>query len=558
VLRGLGAKLALLLIVAGVVPVLTAGVVANLLARDTASAAVRDGNRQLALRAARQIGQLTIHAQEVVQGFGAAYPRGAISTAHELEHEQRMLIGLKLQLPVLANLMRVDAAGAPVVWTDVQAPAPLAAGDPALHGTPSASAVTTGADLIPQMRITLPLRAGGAMVATLDLVELWSIVDEIRVGRTGRVVLLDAGGAVIAHGDPRGKAMALRGEPLVQLAAAARAAAGNGTVLEGAGSLGQPALSVAVTVPHTPWVLLLEQDEAEAFAGVRRLSWLLAGLAVAVALLAAVAGLRLARRRVLAPVRALETAAAAYGQQRFDHRVVLQTNDELEELGRAFNAMAERIDVAHRELQRTAHARALGLLAGGLLHDLKHPVAAFQALLLRAERLGPDLDRRLADTARRETPRLAALVDQLGDLGRAGARRDTEFTAASLADVAEGFRERGATIAVEVPDPSVRLRADKQMLSRAIENLLANALEASPPGGTIRLGITKGAESLEISVEDDGPGPPPGVFEDFASTKPHGLGLGLTVVREVVRAHGGGIDVTGSRFVIRLPGSILS
>jgi signal transduction histidine kinase len=168
----------------------------------------------------------------------------------------------------------------------------------------------------------------------------------------------------------------------------------------------------------------------------------------------------------------------------------------------------------------------------------------------------------LADAARRETPRLAALMERLRDVDRAGTRRDSEFDAAGLAELAEGFRDRGVNLVVEVPPPGLRLRADKQMLSRAIENLLSNAVDASPAGATVRLTITGRGDELEIAVEDQGAGVAGSVrdkmFRGFASTKEGGLGLGLTVVRQVVEAHGGTVSIEqpsagGSRFALRVP-----
>lgn len=561
----------MLLLLAGVLPLVTSGAIAILVARDAATAAVLEGNRQVARRTAREIGGVIDAARDLLRA--AADNRVRVELSPEQEH--RMLVSFKRQFRALASLTRVAADGAPLAWSDAERPAAAATGDPglqaALRDEIYAGAVSTGDELVPRMRVVLPVheegRPTGALIATLDLVAMWRIVDEIQVGASGRVLLLGPGGEVLAHGANRGKAMVVRGERLPDLAAAARGAADHGALFEGTGSLGQRALSVAVPVPSTPWVLVLEQDSAEAFAGVRRLSWMIGALVVAAVLLVVLGGLRLARRRVLEPVLALERAAAELGRENFEHRVRLDTGDELERLGAAMNDMAARVAAARDELRRAEHARALGLLAGGLAHDLKHPVATFQSLLMRAGRLSPEeLDRRLAEAARRETPRLAALVEQLNDVGRAPARRDTEFPAAALAEVAEAFRgraeERGLSLTVAAPGAGVRVRADKHMLSRALENLLANALEASPAGGALGVTIAARDAELELAVADQGAGIPASarelLFRGLASTKEGGLGLGLTVVRRVAEAHGGRIlveqpETGGSVFRLIIP-----
>jgi len=559
-LRGLAGKLVLLSLLAGVLPLVVFGVVAVLVARETAAGAVREGNRQVARRAAREIGNVVERARELVAAALHLAPRVGLSA----EEESRLLAGFKMQFPVLARLTRVTPDGAPLAWSDAVRPPPLAAGDPALaaaaRGETYTGALSTQDDLVPHLRVALPARGGGAMVATLDLLAVWRIVDDIGISGTGRLVLLDEDGAVLAHGDRRAKGLVARRERLPQLLARARAA--GDSAFEGAGSLGAPSLAVGVAVPETPWLLVLEQDRAEALAGVRRLSWLLGGLIIIAAALATAGGVWLARRRILAPVRVLDRAAAEYGRGRFEHRVALDTGDELEELARAMDDMARRVAAARDELRRSERARGLGLLAGGLAHDLKHPVAAFQALLMRAERLAPEeLDRRLAEAARREIPRLAAIVEQLHDLGRAGARRDVTFPAAGLAEIGDGHRARaearGITLVVEAPPPDVELRGDRHMLGRAVDNLVANAIDASPDGGTVRLSVS----ANEITVEDEGAGIDEAVreqlFEGFASTKEGGLGLGLTVVQRVAESHGGGVVVEprpggGTRFVLRL------
>jgi signal transduction histidine kinase len=570
--RRLGGKLVGILLLAGVLPLLASGFFAILAARDTALTAVREGNREVARRAAREIGATVAAACDLVGAAAAVRARAGLSP----EQEARMLVGLKQELPVLANVVRVTADGAVVASTHMSAPPPLAAGDPALgaalRGERTVGAVITD-DLIPRVRVALPVeelgRISGALIATLDLVAVWTIVDDIRLGATGRVLLLDRDGAVVAHGHAGGKAMVVRRQPLATLATTARAAAERGTVFEGEGSLGQRALSVAVPVPGTSWILVLEQDDDEAFAAARRLTRLLVALAAAAALVAGAAGVALARRNVLAPVRILERAAAEIGRDRLDHRVELRTGDELEDLGRALNHMAASLAATREELARGERARALGMLAGGLAHDLKHPVGSLQALLLRADRLPPDeLDRRLAAAARRETPRLAALVELLRDLGRARARRDSEFDAGALAEAADGFRgraeDRGVRLEVDVVDPRARVRGDRHMLGRAIENLLSNALEATPAGGRVGLAIAPAGGTLEVAVTDDGPGLAPAelrqLFAGLASTKQveGGWGLGLFVVSQVTEAHGGRASAArapegGLRITLSLP-----
>jgi signal transduction histidine kinase len=434
-------------------------------------------------------------------------------------------------------------------------------------------AVTISDAIVPTVRAAVPVRTlghvAGALVAELDLDAIWDLVDRIHVGRTGHALLIDANGRIIAHGDPRGKALIPRHESLSAILAMASGAAANGGIAEGRGSLGTEVVAVIVPVPHTTWRLILEQDVSEAFGKSRRLAWLLVGLALSAVLLALVIGTRLARRSMLVPLRRLEEAAEAFARRRFDHRVELHTGDELERFGQTLNDMASALARAYEDLARTERAQAFGMVAAGLAHDLKHPVGDLVAVLMRARgKEGAEIDRAVAESARRAVPRLKEMVEQLRDLGRAGRRRDSELPAAALLEALDGFQaraeEKGVTLEGRAPAARVMVLADGMLLSRAIENLVSNALEATPTGGRVTVTIdAPPSGALEIRVRDTGPGI---AGEDAAElSRPFvsadadkGLGLGLHVVSRVVEAHGGALRVGrpaegGSELVMILP-----
>ena len=110
--------------------------------------------------------------------------------------------------------------------------------------------------------------------------------------------------------------------------------------------------------------------------------------------------------------------------------------------------------------------------------------------------------------------------------------------------------------------PQHMLRADREMLRRAVFNLVLNALDAMPQGGTLTIGSTATTDGLELHVADSGPGLPaeilPRVFEPFFTTKPSGTGLGLAIVSRVAEAHGGTVSAGngprgGAVFTLRFP-----
>ena len=125
------------------------------------------------------------------------------------------------------------------------------------------------------------------------------------------------------------------------------------------------------------------------------------------------------------------------------------------------------------------------------------------------------------------------------------------------------FRNATPQPPIEVEAVDIQWSLDEQQLSRALHNLVANAIQHTPPDGWVKMAAVVTDGQLEISVEDSGSGVPDErkekIFEPFVSSRSEGIGLGLAIAREIVEAHGGtlrcGNGLKGARFEIRLPPS---
>jgi signal transduction histidine kinase len=136
----------------------------------------------------------------------------------------------------------------------------------------------------------------------------------------------------------------------------------------------------------------------------------------------------------------------------------------------------------------------------------------------------------------------------------------------SLVEAVETVGTEGARVGVTVearyaPPPLV-IEGDPFALSRVYRNLMTNAIQATPPGGRVIVTTARNGDHVEIGVADTGSGIPPerldAVFEDFVTTKQHGLGLGLAISKRIVEQLNGTISVTselgrGTAFTIRFP-----
>jgi two-component system CheB/CheR fusion protein len=235
--------------------------------------------------------------------------------------------------------------------------------------------------------------------------------------------------------------------------------------------------------------------------------------------------------------------------------------------------MAERQRL-EREAQRVQHFALLGRLAAGVSHDLRNPLGA---IFLHVDLLEEELRQPSAASATEIAYALAQIKTQLarvddliqdylalvrvaaiqqapGDLGRLVTQLAQEMVPALAA--------HGITLQLEALDQLGMVGLHNHTLQRALLNLVQNAMEAMPPGGTLTLRGRRQGAAVSLDVRDTGVGIPPEqttqIFEPLYTTKPGGTGLGLYIVQEVVAAHGGHVAVQsvvgqGSTFTITLP-----
>jgi two-component system osmolarity sensor histidine kinase EnvZ len=255
-------------------------------------------------------------------------------------------------------------------------------------------------------------------------------------------------------------------------------------------------------------------------------------------------------RNQVRAIRRLAKAAEAFGMGRDSGPIKPEGASEVRQAATAFNRMQERI--RRFLVQRTE-------MLAGVSHDLRTPLTRLRlalAMLPADESLRQDIAEMTADVAEMDRMIGGYLAFARGE-GREQAE-PVDLTAV-LEEVAAGARRAGARVVVDVPERlTLPLRADA--VRRAITNLVDNARRHAR---NVTLAATAmGARNVQVTVDDDGPGIPPdrreSVFRAFESGAAGGTGLGLTIARDIVRAHGGDIlledsPLGGLRARIRLP-----
>jgi two-component system osmolarity sensor histidine kinase EnvZ len=255
-------------------------------------------------------------------------------------------------------------------------------------------------------------------------------------------------------------------------------------------------------------------------------------------------------RNQVRAIRRLAKAAEAFGMGRDTGPIKPEGASEVRQAAAAFNRMQERI--RRFLVQRTE-------MLAGVSHDLRTPLTRLRlalAMLPADESLRQDVAEMTADVAEMDRMIGGYLAFARGE-GQEQAE-PVDLTAV-LEEVAAGARRAGARVVLDVPEHlTLPLRADA--VRRAITNLVDNARRHAR--NVTLAASTMGARNVQVTVDDDGPGIPPdrreSVFRAFESGAAGGTGLGLTIARDIVRAHGGDIlledsPLGGLRARIRLP-----
>jgi signal transduction histidine kinase len=327
--------------------------------------------------------------------------------------------------------------------------------------------------------------------------------------------------------------------------------------------------------------VILGSEQYASVAGMIGDSYIIQGALMGLGLIIlVVAGLGLVLfRRLTQRLRRMQHVVSAFEGGDFDRRVTVESSDEVGQLGRCFNRMADTLVDTMEELRQADRMRRE--LVANVSHDLRSPLASIQGYLetvhMKDGDLAPDERQRYVKTALRNARRLSDLVGELFELSKLETEQVEPtmepFPIAELVqDVVMQYEpqaeEQAVALKADLPERHARVRADIGLVERALSNLIDNAIQYTPDGGVVAVRVANEAEAVRVEVSDTGPGIPedelPHIFERFYRVDKSrdrdkgGAGLGLAIAKTILELHDGRLAVEstvgeGTTFRFRLP-----
>jgi len=269
------------------------------------------------------------------------------------------------------------------------------------------------------------------------------------------------------------------------------------------------------------------------------------------------------------PLTKLHQGTELVGAGNLDYRVGTAAQDEIGELSRAFDQMTENLKRAEERLLQSERMAAIGETAAMVGHDLRNPLQGIMgSIYILRKRLGPTMDdktREAIDLIEKNVEHSSRIISDLLEYSSEIKFQLGETTPGSL------IRNALAHIGREIPSniklfdsakDEPEMIVDSAKMQRVIVNLVNNAIDAMPEGGTLAVSSNVEDSTVEISITDTGTGMAEEVMQKLwiplFTTKKKGMGLGLSICKRIVEAHGGSISVQsilgeGSTFTVKLP-----
>lgn len=529
---------------------------------------IRRSHQEIAVRAAREVSLFVNRPVELLNTAAKLIGR----THADSWAQETVLVEMSLEFPMFEEIMTVEIQGKEIASSSPGNPSRNFSQDPAFQAASQGkiyiSPIRVGADYLPHVTVAVPShkmgKVGTVLMARVNLRGMWEIVDGIKIGKTGRAFVAARDGLLIAHPD---KKAVFQNKKISSWPDFSKIISGQAGSIEAEPPQMRSSLFSYAPVPGPiPLVLILQMEAGEAYqllTQMRSLVWLI----LSASLLVSVAVSFFLARRLVRPVKSLNSWSKRVALGDFDFFLTPKSSDELGRLFIRFKRMSKRLKEA-REKERLV---ALGEAATTISHKLKNSIVSLKtfAQLLPLRKQDERFMRKFEGTFSYTVEHLERMFKNLSQVA---SFRTPNLETISMEDLicsirdsySDTFERMDIQCSVELEPGLSCVEGDPDQLKELFVNLVQNAIQAMPKGGelTIRIASQMDEKALRISVIDNGCGirneDLGKIFKPFFTTKHGGMGLGLSISMKILEGHGGELSVTsiegkGSLFVVTLP-----
>lgn len=566
----------------GVLPILIVSIILIRLTEITVTNYILDRNLEIARGSSNEISLFLEEPVTILHTISQT--RDII----EMERftQSRVLNKIKISNPFFQKIFILDQGGLAVVTTNFGEEMKDFSKEEfftvSMTGERYFSPLYFTASRYPVMSIALPIMkyntVAGVLVGEIDLKNIWAIVDSVKVGKTGFAFLISSDGLLIAHPDKQKilkKELSYINYPFFKKVM--KGEEGISSYVEDQREM----IAAFVPIQNLNWGMVVQQSKSEAFELVRKMQAQVIIFVSITSILAIVLAFGTIQR-ITRPIETLVQGVRQYADGNLTHRIQIHQQDELMVLADEFNKMAESLEKNQRQLRRMERLAALSRFAALVSHEIRNPLNAMNINMQILRRLitqtnsPADSKIKYMNIISSEIERMNSIVSNFLAITRPPEltliRSDIhQILEEVVITLEEQARRKGINVNRHYYQEALLGLFDHNQLKQVFHNILLNAFEAMPDGGTILIETSRplslksrhrSPDRMVIKVIDSGIGIPKNklaeIFEFYYTTKKSGTGLGLAIARQIIEAHKGEIKVEsiekqGTTVIIELP-----
>lgn len=563
----------LLLVFLAVIPLVILGTLLIRTSQNSIKSTILRDYKQVVTNAAGKV-------KEEVEGARHAMHITAsiLGTLHaDAWRQETAIVELSLRYPVFRRIASVNLKGVEIatseLGTSLKSRISEEAFQQAKSGKSYISDVSIAEDHVPVVTIALPIKqldhVKNVLIAEISLRGVWDIIDSLQFGKTGKAFLVDQKARIIAHPN---KKLILKGVLPKHANNIKSVLSGYTESIETTGGNGKPSCLIAsAPVGSLHWGLILEQSVSEAYASSRIMkmqSWIIIVISIAAAMFISFILAKFMSR----PMKKLIEGTNRLVQGNFNHSFRIQRRDEVGRLLFSFNQMARKLQKA----RSTEKLSILGKAATTIAHELKNSLSLVHTFvqLLPKRYKDKKFINEFSKTIPRELDSWNRMLKNMMDFSRlqklSMEHLDINILLKDILSLAK-FRvsQKKIHFNVNLQNNLPKILGNADKLKQVFLNLITNSIEATPKGGTITIeasliDFSRSCPSTYVEIKISNSGKKilisdlNRIFEPFYTTKDQGLGLGLSISKEIVAQHGGRIEATSEEndktsFSVQLP-----